>query len=168
MNVRRSTAKASVVVTAAVLALGLSSCGRGFDSPTDQIYNPPIGVNEQSGTVDVLNAVIVTDSSGSGSGSGSGTLVATLVNNDEEQDDSLTNISGAAGDQVQVTPPSTTTIKAGDVLSLLDTGGAKVTGDAVKPGFMVTLSFTFANSEAVEVDVPVYLNDGPFADVPVS
>ena len=164
MNVRRSTAKASVVVTAAVLALGLSSCGRGFDSPTDQIYNPPIGVNEQSGTVDVLNAVIVTDSSGSGSG----TLVATLVNNDPKQDDSLTNISGAAGDQVQVTPPSTTTIKAGDVLSLLDTGGAKVQGDAVKPGFFVTLTFTFAKSEAVDVDVPVYLNEGPFADVPVS
>ena len=94
MNVRRSTAKASAVVTAAVLALGLSSCGRGFDSPTDQVYNPPIGVNEQSGTVDVLNAVIVTD----GTTAGSGTLVATLVNNDQETDDSLTNISGAGSD----------------------------------------------------------------------
>jgi hypothetical protein len=164
VNVRRSTTKASAVVTAAVLALGLSSCGRGFDSPTDQIYNPPIGVNEQSGTVDVLNAVIVTD----GSTTGSGTLVATLVNNDQENDDSLTNISGAGGDQVQVSPPTTTTIKAGDVLSLLDTGGAKVEGDAVKPGRLVTLTFSFANSETVEVDVPVYLNEGPFADVPVS
>jgi hypothetical protein len=164
VNVRRSTAKASVVVTAAVLALGLSSCGRGFDSPTDQVYNPPIGVNEQSGTVDVLNAVIVTD----GETTGSGTLVATLVNNDQETDDSLTNISGAGSDQVQVSPPSTTSIEAGDVLSLLDTGGAKVEGDAVKPGAYVSLTFTFANSEAVEVDVPVYLNEGPFADVPVS
>ncbi len=164
MNVRRSTAKASVVVMASVLALGLSSCGRGFDNPTDQIYNPPIGVNEQSGTVDVLNAVIVTD----GSNSGSGTLVATLVNNDQTQDDSLTNISGAGSDQVQVSPPSTTSIKAGDVLSLLDTGGAKVEGDAVKPGYIVSLTFTFANSEAVDVDVPVYPNEGPFADVPVS
>ena len=164
MNVRRSTAKASVVVTAAVLALGLSSCGRGFDSPTDQVYNPPIGVNEQSGTVDVLNAVIVTD----GETTGSGTLVATLVNNDQEQDDSLTNIAGAGSDQVQVSPPSDTSIDAGDVLSLLDTGGAKVEGDAVKPGAYVSLTFTFANSEAVEVDVPVYLNEGPFADVPVS
>ncbi|MGN6577421.1 MAG: hypothetical protein ACTHKG_17245 [Nocardioides sp.] len=164
MNVRRSTAKASAVVTAVVLALGLSACGRGFDSPTDQIYNPPIGVNEQSGTVDVLNAVIVTD----GTNAGSGTLVATLVNNDQKTDDTLTNISGAGGDQVQVSPPSVTSIKAGDVLSLLDTGGAKVEGDAVKPGFMVSLTFTFANAEAVDVDVPVYLNEGPFSEVPVS
>ena len=164
MNVRRSTAKASVVVTAAVLALGLSSCGRGFDSPTDQVYNPPIGVNEQSGTVDVLNAVIVTN----GDNAGSGTLVATLVNGDQEQDDSLTNISGSGADQVQVSPPSKTSIDAGGVLSLLDTGGAKVQGDAVKPGVFISLTFTFANSEAVDVDVPVYLNEGPFSDVPVS
>ncbi len=164
MNVRRSTAKVSVLVVTAVLALSLSSCGRGFDNPTDQVYNPPIGVNEQSGTVDVLNAVIVT-ASGS---TGSGTLVATLANNDEEQDDTLTGVSGAGSDQVQVSPPSTTSIKAGDVLSLLDVGGAKVQGDAVKPGAYVSLTFTFAHSEAVDVDVPVYLNKGPFADVPVS
>ena len=163
MNVRRSTAKASVVVTAAALALGLSSCGRGFVSPTDQIYNPPIGVNEQAGMVDVLNAVIVMDDNSCTGG----TLVATLANNDETQDDSLTNITGAEGAQVQVSPPSDTTIDAGGVLSLLDAGGATITGDAVKPGRVVPLTFSFAKAESVQVSVPVYLNDGPFSEVPV-
>jgi hypothetical protein len=156
VNVRRSTAKASVVVTAAVLALGLSSCG--FGAPTDQLYNPPVGVNEISGNIDVLNAVIVSD------GGGTGTLVATLVNNDPRQADSLTNISGAGADQVEVEPPSSTDIDAAGLLSLSDIGGATVSGDAVKPGYMVSLTFSFAHSESVEVDVPVYRPDGPYAD----
>ncbi len=126
MNVRRSIAKATVVLTAAALSLGLSSCSmRGFDEPTDQVYNPAVGVNNQDSDVDVLNAVIVSGSDGSG------TLVATLVNNDQENDDTLTGINAGGDDQVSVTAPSKTTIEAGSLLSLVDEGGAKVTGDAV-------------------------------------
>ena len=44
MNVRRSI---TAVVAVPVLALGTASCG--FDAPTDQIYNPAVGVSDQSG-----------------------------------------------------------------------------------------------------------------------
>jgi hypothetical protein len=157
VNPRRRTAKASVVVTAAVLALGLSSCG--FNAPTDQIYNPPIGVNETGGNVDVLNAVIVSGSNGSGS------LIATLVNENPKRDDTLTNITGAASDQVTVSPPSRTTIPAGGLLNLADAGGASVTGGAVKAGAFVRLTLSFQHGQSVEIDVPVYPPTGPFANV---
>ena len=163
MNVRRSIAQATVVISAAALSLGLSSCGRGFDQPTDQVYNPAVGVNDQDSDVDVLNAVIVSGSDGSG------TLVASLVNNDQENDDELTGISAGGDDQAQVTAPSTTTIEAGSLLSLLDEGGAKVEGESVKPGAFITLTFTFERAESVTVDVPVVEpGEGPSADVPFS
>ena len=164
MNVRRSIAKATVVLTAAALSLGLSSCSmRGFDEPTDQVYNPAVGVNNQDSDVDVLNAVIVSGSDGSG------TLVATLVNNDQENDDALTGINAGGDDQVSVTAPSKTTIEAGSLLSLVDEGGAKVTGDAVTAGTFITLTFAFQSSESVTLDVPVVEpGDGAYADVPLS
>lgn len=163
MNVRRSIAKATVVIAAAALPLALSSCGRGFDNPTDQVYNPAVGVSDQDSDVDVLNAVIVSGSDGSG------TLVATLVNNDQENDDKLTGISGGGDDQAQVTPPGETAIKAGSLLSLVDEGGAKVVGDSVKAGAFVTLTFSFERAETVTLDVPVVEHgEGPYADVPVS
>ena len=77
MNVRRSIAVAAAVVAAPVM----SSCGVNFDAQTDQVYNPAVGVNDRSGSVDVLNALIVSKAPGSG------TVVATLVNNDEERAD---------------------------------------------------------------------------------
>ena len=162
MNVRRSIAKATVVTAVAALSLGLSSCGRGFDNPTDQVYNPAVGVNDQDSDVDVLNAVIVSGSEGSG------TLVASLVNNDQENDDSLTGITAGGGDQAEVTPPGKTSIDAGALLSLVDEGGAKIEGDAVKAGSFVTLTFSFQRAESVTLDVPVVEHgEGPYADVPV-
>jgi hypothetical protein len=160
VNVRRSIAKATVVTAAAALSLGLTSCG--FDQPTDQVYNPAVGVNDQDSDVDVLNAVIVSGSEGSG------TLVASLVNNDQENDDELAGISAGGGDQATVTPPAETSIEAGSLLSLLDEGGAKIEGDAVRAGAFVTLTFSFARAESVTVDVPVVEHgEGPYADVPV-
>ena len=73
VNVRRSLAVAALVLTAPVL----SSCGVGFGAQTDQVYNPAAGVDVHSGSVDVLNALIVSGTDGSG------TVIATLVNNDQ-------------------------------------------------------------------------------------
>ena len=159
MNVRRSIAKATAVATVSVLALGLSSCG--FDQPTDMVYNPAVGVNDQSGSIDVLNAVIVSGAEGSG------TLVASFANNDQEQGDSLTQITPGGDDQAQVTLPGSTDIDAAALLNLLDEGGAKVEGESVTSGAFVTLTFVFERSESVTLDVPVVeQGEGPFADVP--
>ena len=159
MNVRRSIAGVAV----ALAAPALSSCG--FDAPTDQIYNPAVGVNDQSGTVDVLNALIVSASDGSG------TLVATLVNNDLSEDDELKAVAGTGEDQgVQVTLGDATDIPAAQLVSLAEDGTIRVEGEAVVPGATVSMTFTFDRGAAVTLDLPVVEHDseGPYADVPVS
>ena len=88
MNVRRSIAAAVVVLAVPVL----SSCGVSFGAQTDQVYNPSVGVDDQSGDVDVLNALIVSGTNGSG------TVVATLVDNDQQNADTLKGVAGAGAD----------------------------------------------------------------------
>ncbi len=82
MNLRRSIATVAVIA----LPLGLSGCG--FDAPTDQVYTPAVGVNNQDGQVDVLNALIVSAEDGSG------TLVVSLANNDQAEPDALAGVAG--------------------------------------------------------------------------
>ena len=156
MNVRRSTTTAAVALAFPVLSLGLTACG--FDAPTDQVYNPAVGVNEQRGAVDVLNALVVSGSDGSG------TVVASFANNDQEESDALTGISGPG---VQVEVAADATIPQGGLLNLSD-GSVTITGEEVVPGSFVRLTFTFGRGEAVTLQAPVMANDGDYADIPVA
>ncbi len=155
MNVRRSI---TAVVAVPVLALGTASCG--FDAPTDQIYNPAVGVSDQSGEVDVLNVVIVSAEDGSG------TLVASFANNDTENDDAL---SGVTGEGAEVQVEGDTEIPAAGFLNLSD-GSLQVTGEGVTPGATVGLTFGFDRAEPITLQAPVVeqSSEGPYADVPVS
>lgn len=146
VNVRRRLAPAVLLLAAA----GLSGCDVNFDAQTDQVYNPGVGVNEQSGSVDVLNALVVSGTEGSG------TVVATLVNNDEVTADALQGIAGAEEDaSLKVTPGGPTAIPNGGVLNLAEAGRNFVQGEQVVPGDLVTLTFTFQRGEAITVDAPV-------------
>lgn len=156
MNVRRSTAAAAVALAVPLLSLGLTACG--FDAPTDQFYNPAVGINDQRGSVDVLNALVVSGSDGSG------TVVASFANNDQEESDALTGITGAG---VQVEVGGDTTIPQGGLLNLSD-GSVRITGDEVVPGSFVRLTFSFGRGEAITLQAPVMANDGDYADVPVA
>ena len=164
MNVRRRTARATVVLATAALALGLSSCN--YDNPTDMVYNPAVGVNAQSGSVDALNVLVVKRESTSDGG----TLVATLVNNDQQVDDRLTGVTTGGDDQgVQVSLPGSIDVPAGDFVNLADGDIIEVTGETVQDGAFVTMTFTFANAESITVDAPVVIQDeGYFQDVPTS
>jgi hypothetical protein len=62
VNVRRRLATAALLL--AVPAL--SSCSVSFGAQTDQVYNPSAGVDDRSGSVDVLNALVVSGAAGSG------------------------------------------------------------------------------------------------------
>src|SRR5690606_17655814 len=84
----------SIAVAALAFTPVLASCG--FDQPTDRVYTPGVGVNDRDGEVDVLNALIVSGAPGSGS------VVATLSNNNVEEADRLTDISGAGEDNAQI------------------------------------------------------------------
>jgi hypothetical protein len=156
VNVRRRLTTAAVALTLPVLTAGVSGCG--FDAPTDQRYNPAVGVNAQDGDVDALNVLIVSGTPGSG------TLVGTFANNNQDEGDAL---SGVTGQGVQVEVGDQVDIPAGGLLTV-DDGSATVTGDRVESGNFVRLTFTFENAGAVTLSAPVVPQSGPYEDVPVS
>jgi hypothetical protein len=156
LTVRRSIAAAAVL-----LAPLLTSCG--FNEPTDRVYNPGVGVNDRSGTVDVLGAVVVSGTDGSG------TVVATFVNNDPNQADSVTSIAGSGADAgVSVSLPGPVDMKPGGSVQLSKDTPATAKGASVKPGTFVQLTFSFQRSENVTVQVPVVAHRGDYANVPLS
>jgi hypothetical protein len=150
VNVRRRLATAALLL--AVPAL--SSCSVSFGAQTDQVYNPSAGVDDRSGSVDVLNALVVSGAAGSG------TVIATLVNNDQTHDDTLTRVAGAGSDaSLKVTPGGKTAIPAGGLLNLATDGRIAARGDQVVPGKLVSLTFTFQRGQAITVDAPVVSAD---------
>ena len=158
MNVRRSIAVAAL----AVAAPALSSCGVNFGAQTDQVYNAAVGVDDRSGQVNVLNALIVSGVDGSG------TVVAGLVNKDATRTAHLTGItSGDPSQPVTVTGP-TTAIPGQGLVSLADKGQYSAHGANVVAGKFVKLTFTFDNAKPVTVDVPVVLASDPdYRNVPL-
>jgi hypothetical protein len=156
----RRLRRALTTATASLSTLPLAAC---TVAGTDYVYTPAQGVNDRGGTVDVLNALIVS------SAEGEGRLVVGLANNDREQGDELTGVSGAredSGVQVQLAGGKTR-IDPGGFLQTADPGAANimVSGDAVKPGVFVRLSMQFAQAEPVEVNVPVVEPGTDFAGV---
>src|SRR3954454_7558675 len=138
-------------LAAVVLVLGvpaLTSCSVNFDAQTDQPYNPSAGVDDRSGQVDVLNALVVSGTNGSGA------VIATLVNNDQSKADSLRGVSGAGSDSsLRGTPGGKTTIPAGGLLNLATDGSIAVRGGRIVSGNFVGLTFTFQRAQAVTPQV---------------
>ncbi len=95
MNLRRTLATA-----AAGLALIAALAACGFNYPTDRINNITAGANDRDGTVDVLNAAIVSKADDLG------TFVATFVNTSQTQQISVTSMTGdgTAVGQIAVEP----------------------------------------------------------------
>ena len=89
MNVRRPMAAAIAVLGLPVMSLGLTACG--FNVQTNEVYNPPVGVNEPFGFISTLNVAIVSDTDGAG------TLITTFNNYDTQNDDELVDIFTGLG-----------------------------------------------------------------------
>ena len=144
----------------------LASCGVNFDAQTDQYYTPSDGENNREGSVDVLHALIISDSPGSGR------LIAALANGTDEED-TLTGVKGLEVDQSVSFSlvEGETAIPARGVLQLADDGSAvvAVSGDAerVAAGGYVRLAFTFANGEEAELNVPVLAPGETYADIEI-
>lgn len=133
----------------------MASCSFGtsnFDAQTNQIYTPAEGVNDRSGAVDVLNAVVVSAKDGTGR------FVAGLANNDDSADDSLTGVQGSGESSgVTGTLPTPVPVPAGGFVQLADPGVEPVVlqGDPIIAGYFVELTVTFQNADSVTVKVPV-------------
>ena len=152
----KSPIQRRVAIAALLLAPALTACG--FSAQTDQVYQPGVGVNDRSGSVDILNALIVSGTDGSG------TFAGTLVNENQTQDDVLESVTGPG-----ITASRTTiTIKAGQPVVLARTGQLMLQGPSIKPGNFVELTFAFGSGQSTTLKVPVVAASGDYADVPLS
>ena len=149
-SLRRRLAVASLVL----LVPTLGACG--FEEQTDQVYQPGVGANDRSGTVDVLGAVVVSSSDGGG------TFVASLVNRDLSTSDTLTEVTGS-GVQATVSAP----IKIGPetLVNLADTGAIGVRGSTIAPGGYVRLQLSFESGQKTRINVPVVRAAEEFATI---
>jgi hypothetical protein len=165
VNATRTRRRTVTAAAAALLAVpALSACGVSFSAQTDQPYQPGDGVVDRSGSIDVLNALVVSDTPGSGR------LVVGLANNADESD-ALTGVNGA-GDDDSVSyelGDGSTDIPAGGFLDLSDDDVVmvQVTGseEAVLPGQFLRLTFQFENADDVTVNVPVLEQNEDYEDV---
>ncbi len=155
MNARRTVA----VAAALALVPALASCG--FNQQTDQVYQAAVGTDNRDSSVDVLNVVVVSGEDGSG------TVVATLVNNDDVEDDALLAVEDA-DTTLEIELSGDNEIPAGGLLNLAEEGGITATGDAIVPGDLVTLTWTFQRADPVTFNAPVVSAENPdYADVPL-
>jgi len=141
---------------ALLLAAPLSSCG--FDNATERVYTPAAGANDRDGSVDVLNAVIVSAEEGSG------TFVATFVNNDQAEDgvvEALTPDDDTA--QFDFSP---VTITPGGLVNLAadDQEGVPVEGE-IAAGGMVPLTVEVSGGQVLRMTVPVVPNCNEFEGI---
>lgn len=158
VTLRRRLATAVVVLPTFALS---SACGQLGVPATNEFYQPGVGANDRSGTVDILHAAVVS------AAEGSGTLVAGLSNNDPMNPDSLVEVTGAGDDQgltVSTNGPAME-LTAGGFVQLADDASVSVSGSQIQPGRYVDLTFAFERGESVTLPVPVVENTGEFAGV---
>ena len=150
----------SLATAAAVIALAapLTSCG--FDYATERDYTPTGAANNREGVVDVLSAVVVSGTEGSG------TFVASLSNNDDLEEQSLTGISAGAsesdGATIEAAEFEPVTVPADGLVNLAEPPtDIVVTGDFTAGNF-VPIYVDFGNGERVSLNVPVVPNDAGY------
>lgn len=152
----KSLSRRSGVIASLLLAPVLTACG--FSAQTDQVYQPAEGVLDRSGSVDILNALVVSGDDGAG------TLATTLVNN-LDTDAQLTNVTGP---EVTVPAPAEDVeIPALGLNNLADGGEIAVFGDGVVPGTFVELTLTFSTGQATTIKAPVVTAEDDYAEVPL-
>lgn len=156
----KSPIQRRVAIAALLLAPVLGACG--FSAQTDQVYQAADGVNDRSGNVDILNALVVSGTDGVG------TLSTSLVDNDQNRADELTSVSGPG----IVASTANIVVPAGGSADLSNpgkTGGPQVslTGTGIKPGQFVTLTFVFASGQSTTLQVQVFPATGNYTGVPL-
>jgi len=153
MQLRRSLA---LVSGAILLTAPLTSCG--FDPATNRVNTISQGTSDRDGTVDVLNAVIVSAEEGSG------VFITTLVNNDIEDEATLDSLAADDAETVQVGEFSAITVDPNGLINLAadDQEGIPVDGE-LTAGDVVPMTLQLSGGQVVQLNVPVVSNCGEFA-----
>jgi hypothetical protein len=142
VNLRRTLATASAGLA---LIAALAACG--FNYPTDKVNQVTAGTNYRGGTVDVLNAAIVSKTDNLG------TFIATFVNTSQKAPISVTSMAGD-GTAISTITVDPFPVPPNGLVNLADGGGVPVQG-TYRKGQFVTLSIQFDNGETATLEVPV-------------
>ncbi len=129
----------------------------GFNYQTDEVYQPATGTDNRTGQVYILNAMVVTV------GGKQGTFAGTLVNENQTRADKLVGITGPSI-QGSTTPVP---LPPNQAVNLADSGQITISGPDIKAGYMVPMTFEFANGQSTQMDVPVVSRTGAYANVPL-
>lgn len=147
MQLRRHRShRLSLLAAGLVLATPVLG-GCGFNYATDRVNVISAGVNDRSGTVDVLGAVVIAGQDDLG------LFVATFVNKDAGDEITLTGVepNDTLQAQGEVEPLE---IPARGRADLFKTGGIAVSG-SFKAGDFVPVTLTFSDGQVSTLDVNV-------------
>jgi hypothetical protein len=159
-RIRGLVGRRTLALGAAGLAATATLTACGFDYPTDRINNVTAGVDYRGGTVDILNAVVVSKQADSG------TFIATFVNGDDTKSVALQSVSGD-NTAVSDTQAQPFTLAPDTLRNLATDGGIPVSGTFAL-GQFVDLSFTFDNGETANLSVPVVADDQQWSGLDTS
>ena len=146
----------SLATAAAVIALAapLTACASG--RATEREYDVNSAGENREGTVDVLSAVVVSGTEGSG------TFVASLSNNDESEEQSLTGISGDDGETIEAGEFEPVAVAPGGLVNLAEPPADIVLTGDLTAGDFVPLALDFGNGERITLNVPVVPDDNGY------
>ncbi|MFF2053205.1 hypothetical protein ACFVU2_16505 [Leifsonia sp. NPDC058194] len=141
---------AASVVLALTVAFGTAGCGLIAPQATTKHYDASDGVSGSVGTIDVRNAILVTDASGGTVGS----LVVTLVNTGSTAQKVAVTGGDKSGEAAYVTVDAGQTKKVGtDPEST--SGNVFFTPFSALPGSLYPVYFQYGDQTGVQLQVPV-------------
>ena len=156
----RSRGLLALILSAAVLLV--SACGTGFNAQTNKVYQAGAGATDRGGEVEVLNGLFVDNAEGTATFSG-GLL------NKQDVDDTVTSVTGKKdGEQVEIVLDAPIELASGRLFKAGEEPQIVARGDNIKPGYYVTLTFSFSSSAPVEIEVPVVRRSATYDDVALS
>ncbi len=151
------------VGAAVAVALAVSGCGANFGAETERQYNPAPGGYHRTGPIYLLDALVVANNSGPGTPAG--TLTDQGTRSDELTAVTILGKGGAAQPATLAGGPIP--IAAGAAVQLLKGSGVRVASSSLKPGYSVTMKFTFKDAASFTLGVPVLPRSGYLSTVTI-
>jgi hypothetical protein len=151
------------VGAAVAVALAVSGCGANFGAETERQYNPAPGGYHRTGPIYLLDALVVANNNGSG------VLAGTLTNQGTRSDQltSVTIVGKGGAAQPATLAGGPIPIATGAAVQLLNGSGVRVASASLKPGYSVTMKFTFKDAASFTLGVPVLPRSGYLSTVTI-
>lgn len=149
----------TVACLCTVVALGaLTGCGGN-----DLRYEPAIGSNARTASIQALSLAVVTN------GHGVGTLAGTLINEADGADRLLdVRTTSEIGPIGTTLPDGPVALPHEEPVRLATTSAVMMRSDNLRQGYWIDLVIRFDDSSELSMKVPVEPQSGPYADIEIT